>query len=456
MTKPRSESRWTARIPGRGVILGLLALGLAAPAAAKIDLVALPERTQLQVTIYNAVDLTLVREVRPLRLQAGRNRLELSWAGTRIDPTSLTLRPVEATDAVFIESLSFPPRINNSGVWTVHSEREATVPMEIQYLTSGLDWHASYQATLSPDGQSLTLQGFVTIQNRSGQPYREAEVRVIVGRVPLIDRIVDLAQREHPFGRPGGAQPEPRMEARARRQAVLSAFERATPESGMASRPKTITKEGVSEYYVYTIEGREDLADGWAKRLPNLTAEAIPVDNHYRYDEARYGQNARRFIRFDNTAEGQLGTIPLPGGELVLYREAADGSGLHYEGKTEMDYIPLGETAELDLGAARAVRIEPTLMDRRTENYRFESDGDVASWTQWRRFRIEVRNSRTVPATFRIRRHLDTRGWELTPPESDAVEYRQWDTDTLEFRLSVPPRTQETFHYEVDTQHGRR
>ncbi|NIP23039.1 MAG: hypothetical protein GWN67_03465, partial [Phycisphaerae bacterium] len=58
-----------------------------APASA-IELVVLPRREKVQLTIYNSADLTLVRERRNLTLKRGWNWLQFMWANTLIDPTS--------------------------------------------------------------------------------------------------------------------------------------------------------------------------------------------------------------------------------------------------------------------------------------------------------------------------------------------------------------------------------
>jgi hypothetical protein len=42
---------------------------------AKIDLVTLPDRDTVQLTIYNSADLTLARESRSLTVKEGANRL---------------------------------------------------------------------------------------------------------------------------------------------------------------------------------------------------------------------------------------------------------------------------------------------------------------------------------------------------------------------------------------------
>ncbi|MCM8815616.1 MAG: hypothetical protein NC931_06530, partial [Candidatus Omnitrophica bacterium] len=57
----------------------------------KIDLVTLPDREKVQLTIYNSADLTFVRENRTLTMKKGENKLQFSWANTLIDPTSLEL-----------------------------------------------------------------------------------------------------------------------------------------------------------------------------------------------------------------------------------------------------------------------------------------------------------------------------------------------------------------------------
>jgi hypothetical protein len=69
----------------------LFIVAMAGTAQAKVDLVTLPSRDTVQLTIYNSADMTLVRESRALTLKDGENKLQFSWANTLIDPTSLDL-----------------------------------------------------------------------------------------------------------------------------------------------------------------------------------------------------------------------------------------------------------------------------------------------------------------------------------------------------------------------------
>ncbi|MEM7019075.1 MAG: hypothetical protein AAF512_17255, partial [Pseudomonadota bacterium] len=70
------------------ILLILFSQGTIAFAKNNVDLSTIPTRDTVQLTIYNAEDLTLVRETRVLSFKKGVNPLQFSWANTLIDPTS--------------------------------------------------------------------------------------------------------------------------------------------------------------------------------------------------------------------------------------------------------------------------------------------------------------------------------------------------------------------------------
>ena len=225
---------------------------------AKVDLVTLPSREKVQITIYNSADLTLARDIRSLTMRKGPNRLQFAWSGTLIDPTSLEMLPLSQAREIQLRSLQFPPRVQGLGIWNIDSDVAGKVPFEITYFTSGISWQAYYLATLTPDEDAMKLQGYVRVTNNSGEDYDNAETRLIVGKVNLLDRIADLARRREPFGRPGPGVPAPMVGMSADRamQEAAPAMYAAKSELKRAL-PKDIRKEGLSEYFLYTIEGTE-------------------------------------------------------------------------------------------------------------------------------------------------------------------------------------------------------
>ena len=167
-------------------------------------MVTLPDRDTVQLTIYNSADMTLARESRALTLKQGQNELQFSWENTLIDPTSLEMLPKAHAGEIDIANLTFPPRVRNLGLWNIKSEFSGKVPVEITYLTSGLSWRAFYMGTLTENEEKMRLQGYVRVSNNSGEDYENAQVRLIVGQVHMLDQIAALAQRQYPYDRPGG------------------------------------------------------------------------------------------------------------------------------------------------------------------------------------------------------------------------------------------------------------
>ncbi len=422
---------------------------------ARIDLVTLPERDSVQLTIYNSADLTLVRDGRTLTLSEGENNLQFSWANTLIDPTSIDLMTRSRADVNIME-LSFPPRVRDLGEWRIYSRSAGRVPMEINYFTSGISWRAYYMATLSPGEDTMEMQGYVRVTNRSGEDYRDAQVRVIVGEINLLDRIADLARRRYPYGTPDVRPPDiPRPEPLAR-DLVMESKE-VFLAIDAAAAPKEIVKEGLSEYFLYTIEGTENIPDGWSKRLLSFSQENIPVKNFYRYEAERYGRSAVRFISFANDSEHRMGDEPLPDGLIKVFKNTDTDSGhLSYIGQDHSDYIPVGEKVELNMGKAIDVSVEPVLMGYRTKNFLFNNpDGNISGWDEERHYEITVSNYRQVPVEVEVTRNLPHQYWDMSP-EGDFDQYLEVDINTVRFTVELMPMSEKTFGYTVTHYEGDR
>src|SRR5512141_1400398 len=146
-------------------LLGVALLLLATASQARINVVTLPRRDSVQLTIYNSADLTMVKETRVLTFRKGLNRLEFSWANTLIDPTSVELKALNHADEVEVLDVSFPPRVSNTLEWRIQSEFAGEVRVEIRYFTSGIKWAADYVAEASKAEQMMSLGGYVRVNN---------------------------------------------------------------------------------------------------------------------------------------------------------------------------------------------------------------------------------------------------------------------------------------------------
>jgi len=432
-----------------------------APASA-IELVVLPRRDKVQLTIYNSADLTLVRERRNLTLKKGWNWLQFMWANTLIDPTSLSLEPLAQADKIDIQQLVFPARLRELGRWLIRSEVSGQVPFEITYFTNGLNWRAFYMGTMAEDEKTMQLQGYVRVGNNSGEDYENAQTRLIVGKVHILDQIAELAKRRYPYGRPvvgdygGGGFGEYGGGIRAGDELSVVDCSFQWTHGAMTGfgvlRPKEIKKEGLSEYFLYTIEGTETIADKWGKRLLSFEAEDIKVKSLYKYDEERWGGQTIRFVTFANDEEHNLGETPIPNGTVKIYGQADEQGYLSYVGGTSVKYIPVDEEVELNLGPARLVKVEPTLMDFKTDNYVYDRKKNIAGWDEIRTWKIKITNTRTLPIEIEITRGFGTAYWTL---QTD-IPYEKHDAAHARVKVNLEPRSKWTFGYTVTTYHGVR
>jgi hypothetical protein len=430
---------------GCRLFIAITVLSLLMPAFSwgKVDLVTLPARDKVQITIYNSADLTLARDIRSLTMRKG----------TLIDPTSLEMLPLSEARKINIQSLIYPPRVTGLGIWNLESGVSGKVPFEITYFTSGISWKAYYLATLAPDESSIRLQGYVRVNNNSGEDYENAETRLVVGKINLLDRIAELARRQQPYGRPG---PVPMVGGAVEADFAMPMEEMRAAKSMMAPsvRPKQILKEGLSEYFLYSIEGAEDIENGWGKRLISFSAGEVPVENLYRYEVERYGEKPVRFLSFANDEEHNLGKEPIPGGLVKVFRQVDQENHLSYLGAQATKYIPMGEDVNLNLGTSNQISVTPTLMDYSTDNYEWKGDR-ITGWDEHHTVKMELVNYRNIPVKMEVRRNFPVASWEISH-EGSPGKFEKVDRDTVQYTIELPPHGRSQFTYKVALHRGSR
>ena len=183
---------------------------------------------------------------------------------------------------------------------------------------------------------------------------------------------------------------------------------------------KEIVKEGLSEYFIYTIEGEETVPNGWSKRLRLFDSLAVPFDTVYRYRPAEYGDQLVRLFILTNDEESGLGSTPLPDGDVRLFRENGN-DGLSYLVQHHTKYVPIGQKIELNLGRDREVIHEWIKMDHHRDNFWFREGSSrryyspdqgqtikpnytVAGWDEHEQWVERIRNYRDEPIKVEIRR----------------------------------------------------
>ena len=129
-----------------------------------------------------------------MTFKPGSNPLQFSWANTLIDPTSVELRFLTSREKLTVLDTTFPHAKPQMLYWNVQSEMDGKATIEITYFTSGISWSADYIGIADRDESQLNLEGFVRVNNNSGEEYEDAQVRLVVGRINLVQKIAELAR----------------------------------------------------------------------------------------------------------------------------------------------------------------------------------------------------------------------------------------------------------------------
>jgi len=440
--------------------LGTMLLAAHAVRAENVDLSTVPSRNTVQLTTYNSEDLTLVRETRKVSFKPGVNPLQFSWANTLIDPTSVELKFLTHGDKLTVLDTTFPHAKPQMLYWNVQSEMDGEATIEITYFTSGISWSADYIGIANPDESQLNLEGFVRVNNNSGEEYEDAQVRLVVGRINLVQKIAELAR----IAPAEVVKLDDSVKLYYRGEVLRKAMD-AKPAHGPAGdkpqAPKEVAKEGLGEYFIYTIEGTETIRNGWSKRMRSLESAKVPLKIQYRYRPAEYGDNLVRMYLLTNNKESKLGMTPLPDGTVRLFRQNGH-DGLSFLVAQLIKYVPIGDKIELNLGVDLEVifdlvkvrswrddlwmQVNGADIFRRVDQpgVQFEVNSSVAGWDDHTLFAQRVRNYTKKPIDLEIRR---TFGGHVVFRSGLAA--KNHDFQTVQYTAAVKPGEKAELPYEV-------
>jgi hypothetical protein len=449
------------------IVFASLAAGQRPGRAENVDLSTVPDRQSVQLTIYNSEDLTLVRETRKVSFKKGVNPLQFSWANTLIDPTSVRLRFLTHPEKLEVLDTTFPLAKPQMLYWSVQSELDGEAMVEISYFTSGISWSADYLAVANRGETEMKLEGFVRVSNNSGEEYEDAQVRLVVGRINLVEKIAQLAQPQAK----GEPVPEEKPAAAKEEKLALAIEEAEGLKDGdqllAHAAPKKIVKEGLSEYFIYTIEGTETIRNGWSKRMRSFEGTTVPFKIQYRYREPEYGPRLVRMYLLANDKDSHLGTTPLPDGMVRVFRQNGR-DGLSFLVAQAIKYVPIGDKIELNLGPDPEVIFElvplkawrdaiwmqiqglNVFREVGVPGVQIDVNSTVAGWDEHTLYDQRVRNYSAKPIDVEVRRTL--------PGDvifRSGLEAKNHDYQTVEYRAAVKAGQKADLLYELIHRQGR-
>jgi hypothetical protein len=293
-------------------------------------------------------------------------------------------------------------------LWKLDVDKAGTHDTQVSYIANGITWKADYVAVVSKDESMVDLTGWVTIDNRSGATYSDAQLQLLAGDV----RRVQVA--------PGmGGVPMDAMSAPTRAEA---------PQ---------FQEEAFFEYHLYTLQGTTTVRDNETKQMTLLTASDVKVTRKLVLDAGRWwwiqgirspgmGSDTENVklnivVELRNTKENNMG-MPLPKGKVRLYK-ADDRGNLQFLGEDLIDHTPKDELVRLYIGDAFDV-----VGERKRTDYKQISDRVIEET-----YEITVRNRKETDADVWIVEHF----WGEWQILNNSHPYNKLDARTIEFPAKV-------------------
>jgi hypothetical protein len=299
-------------------------------------------------------------------------------------------------------------------VWTLDARKAGKHEVEASYLTDNMNWSADYVAVVDADDKETSLNGWVTIDNKSGATFADAVLKLVAGDMRRV--------------RP--AQPMAAMEQR-----MDMALKAAAPQ---------FAEEQFFEYHLYTLERPTTIKDNQTKQLSLFQASKVPVTKKlmlvgqpwfYRGQYGTLAQDEKVAVTLElvNAQKDGLG-IPLPRGIVRVYKKDRSGAQ-QFVGEDSIDHTPKDETVRLKVGDAFDV-----VADRTQTEYKVISPRESES-----AYEISIRNRKDEPVTVTVREPVGG-DWRIV---SSSLPGKKLDAATIEFAVPVPANQEVKLTYRV-------
>lgn len=304
--------------------------------------------------------------------------------------------------------------------------------LDITYLTRGISWSADYVATLSPKEDTLDLQCWATVLNKTGVDYPLAHVQLIAGspnRAAMTAEDREQQKTETATITLNGAT--------GRRK-----VDRAGGSFGGARVSAPVS---VGDLQAYPVSNPTNVVQEQMNRILMLASKSVKVVKDYNTrtpdiaawdDEENWGQarGSRRgtvaaTISFINAAGNGLG-LALPHGNIRLYEPAATGA-VAYIGAADIIDTPDNERVDLTLANA---------FDLFTE-WRTVKREKVAKHAIRKTVEISLHNEKSADAKIRLVQGFSCR-WKIV-----AEPLKHANLSASELQWIVPVKAHSTLKY---------
>ncbi|MEO6075467.1 MAG: DUF4139 domain-containing protein [Dokdonella sp.] len=292
-----------------------------------------------------------------------------------------------------------------------------SLPATLTYPTSGLGWRAAYSALLeSSSGCRLRLDALASIANRSGRDYDSAALKLVAGEPNRVKQ----------------TGPQPVM------------MKSMAMEGSTDSMP---AQSSLGDFRVYTLASKLDLPDASVTQAPLYASRELDCERTWLFENGQRWMPDKPYIVPVDEGRGSGAVVSklqfkaaenLPSGTLRVLTRDADNR-IEFVGEDRVADTGQGRSVSLTLGNA---------FDLTGSRERTGFSVDRAAHQMNEAFRITLENTGEQARTVTVSEHpYRWRNWTLA---SSSQKPAKQSPDTLDFLVSVPPKSKVNLDYAID------
>lgn len=307
--------------------------------------------------------------------------------------------------------------------WQIDSASEANFDAQLSYLSGGFDWHATYNVVAPEKGETVSLNGWVTLKNHSGTAFRDTRVKLVAGEVNV--------QRPQ--------------------ASIMESDGFAVRSSAMRAEKSQVTEKSFDDFHLYGLPRPVTLRDQETKQVEFLNSAKVQARKKYVYAPSnhrfyggwnhnpmnqKFSTEVATFWEFKNSKANGLG-VPFPAGNVRFYRsDDADGN-LEFVGENYISHTPKNELISVETGKAFDLLGERTITN-------FEKQTSGLDWVR-ESFEITLTNRSETEKTITVREPLwRWSNWEI---EKNSMDFKKVNAHTIEFEVTISADSKKTVTY---------
>ncbi|WP_374274545.1 DUF4139 domain-containing protein [Brevundimonas sp.] len=324
------------------------------------------------------------------------------------------------------------------------SERARRAEVTLAYLAGGLMWSADYVARINPDGETLSLTGWLTLANVGGSSFPAAPVQAVAGRFNR-DRATRPVQPRPAYIQPA-CWPQDTTTEGAMIEEIVVTGSRLTAREMMAAGPPPpppppppapppppplATQSDLGDYKLYTLPEPTSVLPRQTKQVRFLEQPAVRFDRLNRYRINEFNLDPERIdatellVRARNETDDGLG-LALPGGSVAVMETVGGRASL--AGEATIQDTPIGLPVELALGQDRRIEIRG----------RLNSETPNASGLPTRTLDVDFQLRNRTDAPIEVEMIPGAQAWPGFRILETTVASQVADSGLTVFRVTVP------------------